>query len=74
MFASVPSPPLRISILHISAIEIWTFPVLIFKTVTTQNAAARTPNTRMYLERRLKFSFSIVSPFKKSGEHIQMPT
>lgn len=56
IFASVPSPPLLARIFRISGTEISTFPVLIFKTVTTQNAAASTTNTAKYLDLRLSIS------------------
>ena len=49
---SVPLNRMR----SISDTEISTFPVLIFSTVITKNAAVNTRNTRKYLERRLKFS------------------
>ena len=53
---STASPSLMNNILNIFGTEICTFPVLIFNTMITKNAARSPRNTTVYLERLLKFS------------------
>ena len=56
MLYSILFPSRRKIIFKIFGIEISTFPVLIFKTVITQNAASSTRNTDVYRLLRRKFS------------------